>query len=74
VPTLTTCQNMQAYRPSIKKIYERTIKITDPRNFEWDEMITLLDGAMSPSRIQIMKDLKWVCDGLSHGKTLSRQH
>lgn len=57
--------------PYVKKIYERTIKITDPRNFEWFEMITLLEGVVPLSRIRIMKDLKWVRDALSHGKAIS---
>jgi predicted kinase len=60
--------------PYIKRVYDREIKITDPWNFEWFEMITLLENAIPATRIQNMKDLKWVRDSLSHGKALSRQN
>jgi predicted kinase len=60
--------------PYIKRVYDREIKITDPFNFEWFEMITLLENAIPATRIQNMKDLKWVRDSLSHGKALSREN
>jgi len=60
--------------PYVKKVYDRMIKITDPWSFEWFEMITLLEGALPLSRIRIMKDLKWVRDSLSHGKTISKDN
>jgi predicted kinase len=60
--------------PYIKRIYDREIRITDPWNFEWYEMITLLENAVPAARIQNMKDLKWVRDSLSHGKSLSREN
>ncbi|MCW2117157.1 MULTISPECIES: AAA family ATPase [Bradyrhizobium] len=60
--------------PYTKKVYDRTIKITDPWSFEWFEMITLLDGAVPLSHLRIMKDLKWVRDSLSHGKTIDKDN
>jgi predicted kinase len=60
--------------PYIKRVYDREIKITAPWNFEWYEMITLLENAIPTTRTQNMKDLKWVRDSLSHGKTLSREN
>lgn len=60
--------------PYIKKVYDRTIKIADPWSFEWFEMITLLEGAIPFSNIRIMKDLKWVRDSLSHGKTIDKDN
>lgn len=59
--------------PYTKIIHDRTIKITNPWDFEWYELITILGNALSPSQIGLAKSLKWVRDSLSHGKPLSAE-